>query len=236
MKKSSSLLAPQRGFTLIELLTVIAIIAILMGLLFPAVNAVKEAAKKTQAKNDCVGIVAAVKQYYAEYGKYPPIAVAESGGGSTASTDDIVIGDPACTKAKAVNGVLFNTLRAIDRAPNDKNTLNPRKVIFFEGKAVSDPLNPRAGFLEKGGEATNLGCYFDPWGKQYNVIIDSNYDNYIDIDKVYDDADWKADGRPRVGVGAFAMGKDNLIGDKKQGLENKYRDGQKVSDDVISWQ
>ncbi|HEX5175388.1 MAG TPA: type II secretion system protein, partial [Chthoniobacteraceae bacterium] len=45
------------GFTLIELLTVIAIIAILMGLLFPAVNAVKENAKKVQAKNDVTQIV-----------------------------------------------------------------------------------------------------------------------------------------------------------------------------------
>ena len=49
------------AFTLIELLTVIAIIAILMGLLFPAVNAVKENAKKVQAKNDVTQIVAAVK-------------------------------------------------------------------------------------------------------------------------------------------------------------------------------
>ena len=236
MKKISRPLESDRGFTLIELLTVIAIIAILMGLLFPAVAAVKEAAKKAQAKNDCVGIVAAVKQYNAEYGKYPPIVVEESGGGAPPADTDMIIGDPACTKAKAVNNVLFNTLRAIDRAPNDKHSLNPRKVIFFEGKAASDPAAPRAGFLEKGGEATNLGCFFDPWGKQYNVIIDTNYDNLIDVDQVYDDTEWKSDGRPRVGVGAFAMGKDNLIGDKKHGLENKFRDGQKVSDDVISWQ
>ena len=237
MKKTSPSLAENRGFTLIELLTVIAIIAILMGLLFPAVAAVKENAKKAQAKNDCAGIVAAVKQYNSEYGKYPTVFVAETGGGSAEDADkDAVIGDPVVTKAKGVNSLLFNTLRAIDRSPNDKNSLNPRKIIFFEGKAASDPAAPRSGFLEKGGEAKNLGCYFDPWGKQYNVIIDTNYDNQIDVDQVYDDSEWKTEGRPRVGVGAFALGKDNLIGDKKQGLENKYRDGQKVSDDVVSWQ
>ena len=236
MKTTSRIRNTTPGFTLIELLTVIAIIAILMGLLFPAVATVKEAAKKADAKNACVGIVAAVKQYNAEYGKYPPIVVADSGSSTADAALDMVIGDPACTKAKAVNNVLFNTLRAIDRAPNDSNKLNPRKIIFFEGKAVSDPASPRSGFLEKGGEATNLGCYFDPWGKQYNVIIDTNYDNKIDVDQVYDDADWKADGRPRVGVGAFSMGKDNLVGDKKQKLENKYHEGQKTADDVISWQ
>jgi prepilin-type N-terminal cleavage/methylation domain-containing protein len=235
MKKSSRPLKSDPGFTLIELLTVIAIIAILMGLLFPAVAAVKEAARKAQAKNDCAQIVAAVKAYNTEYGKYPPIEI--SGGGKKGDEDeDMVIGDPACTKAKTVNNVLFNTLRAIDRAPNAKHSLNPRKIPFFEGKAASDASAPRAGFLEKGGEAANLGCYFDPWGKQYNIIIDSNYDNQIAVDQVYDDSDWKTEGRPRVGVGVFSMGKDNEIGEKKQGLENKYRDGQKVSDDVVSWQ
>src|SRR5271156_1477830 len=59
------------GFTLIELLTVIAIIAILMGLLLPALNAAKNAAKKTTAKNDLTQLTNAVKQFYTDYGVYP---------------------------------------------------------------------------------------------------------------------------------------------------------------------
>ena len=59
------------GFTLIELLTVIAIIAILMGLLLPALNAAKNAAKKAQAKNDLTQLVTAVKAFYTDYGTYP---------------------------------------------------------------------------------------------------------------------------------------------------------------------
>ncbi len=234
MKNTSQTGAHSAGFTLIELLTVIAIIAILMGLLFPAVSAVKEAARKAEAKNACMGIVAAVKQYNTEYGKYPSMADAPAAG-TPPSTKDAIVGDTDCPAAKkgGHNKNLFNTLRAIATGMNQADVLNPRKIIFFEGKAVSDKDAPRSGFLEK-GDSDQKGCFFDPWGKEYNIIVDSNYDNVLDVDQVYEDAEWKGDSRPRTGVGAFSMGKDNKVGDDKK-FKNNYRDKQNVSDDVVSW-
>lgn len=62
---------PRNAFTLIELLIVIAIIGILMGLLFPAVNGALDAARKAQAKNDVVQIATAVTAFETEYGRLP---------------------------------------------------------------------------------------------------------------------------------------------------------------------
>jgi prepilin-type N-terminal cleavage/methylation domain-containing protein len=60
-----------RGFTLIELLTVIAIIAILAGLLFPVMNTVRANARKTQCINNLHQIQQAMKMYKDDWRVYP---------------------------------------------------------------------------------------------------------------------------------------------------------------------
>src|SRR5882724_716010 len=216
------LLKHTRAFTLIELLVVIAIIAILIGLLFPAFQAVQSQAGRTQAKNDLTQIVTAVNAFYTDYGKYPT---------SATGTDSCYAWQVFNPTFVPFNAALFDQLRACTAAGptcSGPATLNTRQIVYISPPIVKDPTNPKTGICSTGGAPANVGKFYDPWGFQYNVEIDSNYDN--SVRNPYVALGGSGAGPDPVGQGviAWSVGSDSFVGSNNNIYTN--------SDDVISWQ
>jgi prepilin-type N-terminal cleavage/methylation domain-containing protein len=198
----------QKAFTLVELLVVIAIIATLLGLAFPVFQGVLDRAKKVQAKNDVTQIVTAVNAFYTEYGRYP----------TTATTDATATYGPGGSTTE--NGGLLGELRATTIV------LNTRQIVFISPPDAKNQTNPRSGIK------TTSGGYYDPWGTEYAVALDANYDN--STTNPYGSSGGAGVDPVRQGVIAWSLGKDTKLGNNGN---NIYKTSAGVqSDDVISWQ
>src|SRR5437660_4845685 len=191
------------GFTLIELLIVIGIIVILIGLLFPAFKSVQEKDNRTEAKNALTQIVTAVNAFYTEYGKYP----------TAATTDATATYGPGGSTTE--NSGLFTELRATTSA------LNTRQIVFISPPDAKDQNSPRSGIK------TSTGGYYDPWGTEYAVALDANYDNQVT--NPYGNNNGAGADPIRQGAIAWSYGKDAKLGNNGDG---KFTG----SDDVVSWQ
>jgi prepilin-type N-terminal cleavage/methylation domain-containing protein len=69
----------RHAFTLVELLVVMAVIATLAAILFPAFSAFKKNAAKKKARAEMVKVIMAIESYKAQMGHYPPDHVITTG-------------------------------------------------------------------------------------------------------------------------------------------------------------
>ena len=117
------------GFTLIELLVVIAIIAILIALLLPAVQQAREAARRTQCKNNLKQIGLAMHNYHDTYNTLPPGYIRQT------PSDTDLFGNWSW-------GVYI--LPFMDQAPLF-NLLNPGNVQMVDALNPADPVHGDSG-------------------------------------------------------------------------------------------
>src|SRR5262249_38352490 len=99
-------------------------------------------------------------------------------------------------------------------------TLNTRQIVFISPPDAKDPTNPRSGI---GTAAANRGQYFGPWGNNYVVRIDGDYNNSLTNPYTADTG--AGPGTLPQGVIAWSFGPDGAQGANFS-----------ASDDVISWQ
>ena len=111
----------QTGFTLVELLVVISIVGMLAGLMSVAIPKAMEGGKKAKAKGELNAIVAAVKAYKQEYGRWP---------GSVAATSDTTFQD---ADSKSLLSALSGTNNALVE--------NPKSVRLLEGASSDGTMN-----------------------------------------------------------------------------------------------
>ncbi len=124
----------RRAFTLIELLVVIAIIAILIALLLPAVQQAREAARRTQCKNNLKQLALALHNYHDVFNTFPPGSVLPQAGNTTPYPPASHNNPMARTAGWTWSAFI---LPYIDQAPMYNQTVSVEPVM---GRIVADPV------------------------------------------------------------------------------------------------
>jgi len=123
-----------RGFTLVELLVVIAIIGVLVALLLPAVQAAREAARRSQCVNNLKQLGLAIQNHHATYQRFPPGSI-----GLDPRTGRW-LGQERGSPRTPFSVFLFPYLEQIGRTDAYDFSLDWSYQMFFVGELLGGPI------------------------------------------------------------------------------------------------
>jgi len=157
-----SVTSRRRGFTLIELLVVIAIIAVLIALLLPAVQQAREAARRSQCKNNLKQIGLAVHNYHDIHSCLPPGGQGPYNGAFTNPNWRAHIW-PQIDQAALYNAMDWTSGGRLFAAGDTSNPniakLSGHVVPVYACPSSSSPTNPNTGNHTSNGNQIQVPMY-----------------------------------------------------------------------------
>ncbi|MEZ6033447.1 MAG: DUF1559 domain-containing protein [Planctomycetaceae bacterium] len=250
-------LKKKRGFTLIELLVVIAIIAVLVSLLLPAVQQAREAARRTQCRNNLKQLALACHNYENTYGVFPM------------GSDFSLIGWkqyilPYVEQTNVYNGInMADNVSAgafcrdgqapcytVQRQAADLTTAGQKNWAAYNMPVFNCPSDPQGGTAVSAAAGSDFifQNYFGVCGNVNSVIRgNANYgpDSRHRAVAPSDGTSTPAAPHDRVGAsdfrpwseynGLFGMATKVKMGDCSDGLSNTLLLGERPVDGIGSW-
>ena len=206
------------GFTLVELLVVIAIIGGLIALLLPAVQAAREAGRRTQCSNNLKQIGLALHQYHELLGSFPPGNINRTAGNCPG------MGEPVTSYSTRFGNWLIAILPYMEQKPlfdrysllytNDSPENREVRETLIAPYVCPSDLGTDVPAVPATGPATQTGAKYMPGS--YRAVSGRSDDalNYLDSEMMF-------------GYTSKSRGPIHLVGVWKFGSEciAKIRDG-----------
>ena len=178
----------KRGFTLVELLTVVAIIALLIGILVPAVNQARKIAVRTSVRAQISGISSGIEMFKTDFGYYPS-SVPQSKTGVDA-VDENAVRSATEADIQGAHRLAFALLgrdqqgcpakRATPPPPTDDDVnYGPDSIagVYYsttpDGSFTGKPVATLASWGDVDEKTARKGPYIDPKG--FGIVKDKTF-------------------------------------------------------------
>jgi prepilin-type N-terminal cleavage/methylation domain-containing protein/prepilin-type processing-associated H-X9-DG protein len=223
----------RRAFTLIELLVVIAIIGVLIGLLLPAVQKVREAAARMSCTNNLKQIGLALHSYHDAYGYFPPGYV--DGNTNPDSTPDNDVG-PGWGWASFLLPYL--------EQGNVYNQVNFKVGVGVGSNKAVSQMSLKVFQCPSDGLQDAFPVYDSSFTTPIATLAHGNYVGCVGWEECFNGAggnpqegpgaDGLAGGFGKAGVGLFYRNSRNRIANVTDGLSNTIVGGERSSNHAPS--